>query len=76
MTKDDDDYVKLQKHLNSHPVGFPATKTGAEIRVLKHIFTPEEAEVTTFLNYKFEALEVIDHRAKGHVSSSKKKKYP
>lgn len=70
MKKNDDVYVKLQKHLNKQPIGFPATKTGAEIKLLKHIFTSEEAKIATFLSYKFEPLETISHRAKGHVKSS------
>ncbi|MEJ2097347.1 MAG: 4Fe-4S binding protein [Deltaproteobacteria bacterium] len=70
MTKDDEVYVKLQKHLNNQAIGFPATKTGVEIRVLKHIFTPEEANIATFLSYKFEPLETIFRRAKSHVKSS------
>jgi len=52
-------YINLQKHLDKQPVGFPATRSGAEIKVLKHIFTPQEAEIATFLNYKLEPLETI-----------------
>ena len=44
VEKSEQVYIKLQKHLNNQAVGFPATKTGVEIRILKHIFTPEEAE--------------------------------
>ena len=43
MERNDKIYIKLQKHLDNQAVGFPATKTGVEIRLLKHIFTPEEA---------------------------------
>ena len=42
---------------------FPATRSGAEIRLLRHIFTPREAEIATFLTYKFEPLERIFERA-------------
>mgnify|MGYP000173938495 CR=1 FL=1 len=69
MTKENEVYVNLQQHLNNQAIGFPATKTGAEIRVLKHIFTPEEAQIATFLNFKFEPLETIFRRAKNHVKS-------
>ena len=68
--KDSDQvYIKLQRHLDSQAVGFPATRSGSEIKILKHIFTPEEAELTTCLNYKFEPLEKIFDRA-GHLVGS------
>jgi electron transport complex protein RnfB len=66
---DDRVYVKLQQHLNKQAVGFPATESGAEIRVLKHIFSPEEAEVATCLNYKMEPLRTIFDRARDLVDS-------
>ena len=53
MEQSDQVYIELQKHLDSQAVGLPATKTGVDIRVLKHIFTPQEAEIASFLSYKF-----------------------
>ena len=38
-------YRKLQQHLDRMPVGFPATESGVEIRILRQLFTPEEAEL-------------------------------
>ena len=38
-------YRQLQRHLDRMPVGFPATESGVEIRILRQIFTPEEAEL-------------------------------
>ena len=55
LESNDQVYYKLQKHLDSQPVGFPATKSGSEIRILKHIFSPREAEITSHLSYKFES---------------------
>jgi hypothetical protein len=52
-------YVRLQKHLDRQPIGFPATRSGAELKILKHIFTPQEAEIACCLNYKFEPLKTI-----------------
>lgn len=69
MKKDDQVYIKLQEHLNNQAVGFPATKSGAEIKILKHIFTPQEAALATCLNYKYEPLETIFERA-GHLLES------
>ena len=72
MTKNEAVYSKLQHHLDSQAVGFPATKSGSEIRILKHIFTPIEAEIATCLTYKFEPLETVFKRA-GHIVESPEK---
>jgi electron transport complex protein RnfB len=45
------------------PVGFPSTKSGVEIRILKHLFTPEEARVALNLSALPESLERIHRRA-------------
>lgn len=55
-------YKKLQKHLNRQPVGFPATRSGVEIEILRHVFSPEEAEIATFMSYKPETADVIHSR--------------
>jgi ferredoxin len=39
-------YRKLQQHLDRMSVGFPATESGVEIRILRQLFTPEEAALT------------------------------
>jgi ferredoxin len=44
-----DVYQKLAKHLDQLPSGFPATESGVELRILKRLFTPEEAEIATGL---------------------------
>jgi NAD-dependent dihydropyrimidine dehydrogenase PreA subunit len=59
-------YFNLQKHLDNQAVGFPATRTGVEIKLLKHIFTPEEAEITSYLSYKSEPLNTIFGKV-GHL---------
>ncbi len=69
MGKKQDVYVSLQRHLNRQPIGFPATKSGAELRILKHIFTPEEAEIATCLSFRPEPLETIFARAEKIVES-------
>ena len=45
-------YRDLQKHLDNNTLGYPTTKSGAEIRILKHIFTSEEARLAVHLTYK------------------------
>jgi Pyruvate/2-oxoacid:ferredoxin oxidoreductase delta subunit len=39
-------YRQLQQHLDRMPVPFPATESGVEIRILRRLFTPEEAALT------------------------------
>ncbi|SLM28595.1 4Fe-4S binding domain protein [Desulfamplus magnetovallimortis] len=62
-------YRSLQKHLDSHPIGFPASVSGADIRLLKHIFTPEEAMIACCLSHKFEPIDDIFQRAEHLIKS-------
>ena len=50
MGTDDQVYRALQKHLDRAPAGFRATESGADIRLLKHLLTPEEAKIATQLS--------------------------
>jgi len=43
-------YRTLQIYLDSLPIDYPETKSGVELKILKHIFTPQEAEIA--LNLK------------------------
>jgi ferredoxin len=52
-------YRDLQKHLDQQAVGFPATKSGAEIRILKRLFSPEEARLTMYLSYQPRSLQEV-----------------
>ena len=70
MEQNDQAYVKLQQHLNNQTVGFPATRSGVEIKILKHIFTPEEAAIACCLNYQYEPLETIFKRVGDLVDSA------
>jgi Na+-translocating ferredoxin:NAD+ oxidoreductase subunit B len=69
MTEPHQSYIKLQRHLDRQAVGYPATKSGAEIKILQHIFTPDEAELVTCLTYQPEPVEIIFERAKHLVDS-------
>lgn len=58
-------YRELQQHLDKGPVGFPATKSGSEIRMLKFFYSPEEAKLATALSpHKLEPAARILKRAK------------
>jgi Fe-S-cluster-containing hydrogenase component 2 len=59
----EDIYRKLAHHLDKLPCGFPATEDGLELRILKRLFTPEEAELAIHLNLIAEPAPVIARRA-------------
>ncbi|RLI68699.1 hypothetical protein DRO91_08670 [Candidatus Heimdallarchaeota archaeon] len=44
-----DVYRRLQEHFDSFPLRFPSTESRLEIRLLKKLFTPEEAEIATLI---------------------------
>jgi electron transport complex protein RnfB len=66
----DDVYRDLQRHLDGLPVGFPRTESGVEIRILKHLFTPEEAALAKHLSLVPEPLSRIHPRAESDVGAS------
>ncbi|MBK5102452.1 MAG: 4Fe-4S ferredoxin, partial [Desulfobacteraceae bacterium] len=55
-------YRKLAKVLDTLPNGFPRTESGVEIKLLKKIFQPEQAELFCDLRLTFEAAEQIAKR--------------
>ena len=64
-----DVYRELQQHLDKFAVGFPATESGSDIRLLKHLFTAEEAKLATRLSDKFESLDTIYEQTKDLVGT-------
>jgi ferredoxin len=58
-----DVYHKLAKHLDDLPGGFPATESGVEQRILRRLFTPEDAELALALALLPEEPRVIARRA-------------
>ncbi|MFC1896426.1 ATP-binding protein [Thermodesulfobacteriota bacterium] len=58
----DDVYRKLAEVLNTLPNGFPETASGVEFRLLKRIFSPEEAEIFCNLRLQFETAQQIAER--------------
>jgi NAD-dependent dihydropyrimidine dehydrogenase PreA subunit len=57
-------YRKLQQHLDTLPIGFPATESGVEIRILKFLFSPMEAEIALNMRYIPEPIKKIYRRVK------------
>jgi Fe-S-cluster-containing hydrogenase component 2 len=58
----EDAYLKLARVLDTLPNGFPATEDGAEIRLLKKIFTPEQADLFCDLRLTFETANQVAER--------------
>ena len=62
MTDNNKIYRHLQEHLDTLPVGFPATKTGAEIRLLKRLFNLDEAKLALHMKFGYESASDIFKR--------------
>jgi ferredoxin len=57
-----DVYTRLREFMDKMPVGFPETPTGVEIKILKKLYTPEEAELTMKLKNEPEEVPAIARR--------------
>jgi hypothetical protein len=55
-------YEKLQERLDMFPQGFPKTKSGVELEILKRLFKPKEAEIMLTLKPMPEKLSDIAQR--------------
>lgn len=55
-------YKRLAKHLDNLPGGFPETDSGVELRILKRLFTPQEAEIAMGLSMTAEPAPAIARR--------------
>ena len=58
-------YVQLRKHLDKQPGGFPETKNGSEIDILKRFYTPEQAKIALKMTNIPEPAVKIAKRLKG-----------
>jgi len=56
-------YYQLREFLDRFPVGFPRTDSGVEIKILKKLFLPEEAEIALLLTPLPEEVSIIAGRA-------------
>lgn len=62
MNTDNNVYERLAQVLDTLPNGFPRTDSGVEIRLLKKIFEPEEAELFCDMRLAFETAEQFAER--------------
>ena len=58
----DDIYHKVAGVLDTLPNGFPATENGVEIKLLKKVFTPEQAALFCEMRLTFETAEEVAKR--------------
>jgi electron transport complex protein RnfB len=58
----DDVYHRLAKVLDTLPSGFPSTESGVEIKLLKKVFRPEEADLFCDLKMIHESAEQVAER--------------
>ncbi len=65
---DQDVYRQLQQHLDRMPVGFPATASGVELRILRRLFTPDEAWLALQLSALAEPPATIHRRARARLT--------
>ena len=56
-------YRRLARHLDNLPGGFPSTETGVEQRILRRLFSPEEAALAVRLAPIPEPARIIARRA-------------
>jgi Na+-translocating ferredoxin:NAD+ oxidoreductase subunit B len=69
MENPDPIYRKLQQHLDKETLGLPAAQSGAELRILKHLFTPVQAKAVLGLTYKLAPVERIFERVEAGAFS-------
>ncbi|MDX9787428.1 MAG: 4Fe-4S binding protein [Desulfobacterales bacterium] len=55
-------YIRLREFLDSLPGGYPATPSGVEIKILKKLFTPDQAELAVKLKVEAESVPHIAAR--------------
>ncbi len=56
-------FRQLARHLDNLPSGYPPTESGVELKILRRLFTPEEAELTLQLTIIAEPARVVARRA-------------
>jgi Na+-translocating ferredoxin:NAD+ oxidoreductase subunit B len=65
-----DVYERLAGHLDTTPAGYPRTASGVELRILRRLFTPEEADLALHLTVIAEEPRVVARRARRPVADT------
>jgi ferredoxin len=63
----EDVFQRLAEHLDHLPGGYPVTESGVELRILRRLFTEQEAALAVNLTVISEPAEVIAERVDGDV---------
>jgi NAD-dependent dihydropyrimidine dehydrogenase PreA subunit len=58
----EDVYTRLREFMDKMPIGYPETPTGVEIKILKKLYSPNEAELTMKLKTEPEEVPAIAKR--------------
>jgi len=69
----EESYKKLAEHLDQLPGGFAPSDTGAELRLLEGLFTPEEAEMAVHLTLERERAQTIADRVEIPLGETKRR---
>jgi ferredoxin len=64
----EDVYRKLQQRLDQYSMGFPPTKSGIEIRILRHLFSEKDADLFLALSPALETPEAVAARLERPVA--------
>jgi len=73
LRKKEDVYRRLARHLDDLPAGFPPTESGVELRILKRLFSEDEAEMALLLSVFPEMPESVAARARLTVEETARK---
>jgi len=71
MSNENDIYRLLQQHLDNQAVGFPSVESGADITLLKRLFSQDEVRLALHISYKPTSLERIEKLAASEFSPEK-----
>jgi len=58
-----DTYQKLAQYLDEQPAGFPPAENGVELKILRHLFSEQEAKLALHLTLIDESARVVAYRA-------------
>lgn len=58
-----DPHQQLAQYLDELPAGYPATESGVELRILRKLFSAQEAEIALYLSLKPEPASAVADRA-------------
>lgn len=62
MAEDKKIYRELQLHLDKFPIGYPATESGVELKLLELLFNPLEAKIALCLSLTTSTVETVQKR--------------